>query len=243
VTAELERRWETALQELQRTDEDCQRFQAAQPAVVAFDPAPRAAFAVVARGIPELWRQGLLAPQHKKALLRCLIDKVVIHRSAPDTIHTRIVWRGGDTTITDIPIGASSLARLSCAAELEHDVLELAGQGQPDEAIAEELTRRGYRSPREMKVIPKRARAIRLKHRLPRPRPGSPSRRLASKLTLPQVARLLDVPLQWLYQRIERGVIHVPLPPEQKLYLFPDAPEALALLQQLKSGLMQRVRL
>ena len=68
-------------------------------------------------------------------------------------------------------------------------------------------------------------------------------RRLAGKLTLPQVARRLDVPPHWIYQRIERGVIDVPLHPQRKLYVFPDTPEALALLQQLKDGLIESVRL
>ncbi|HEV3263600.1 MAG TPA: recombinase family protein [Gemmataceae bacterium] len=243
VTAELEKRWEMALRELKSAEEEWQRLQVAQAAAGTIDPSLRAAFADVARGLPELWRQGRLSHQHRKALLRCLIDKVILHRSAPDTIHTRIVWRGGDTTTTDIPIVVSSVARLSCGQELERVALELARQGLSDEVIAEELTRRGYRSPRETKVIPSTVRGLRLKHRLLRPRPGSRPRRMAGKLTLPQVARLLSVPLHWLYQRIERGVIEVPLHPERKLYLFPDTPEALALLQQLKAGLIESVRL
>jgi hypothetical protein len=142
-----------------------------------------------------------------------------------------------------VPIVVAAVARLSCGPALEQAALELARQGQSDEAIAEELTRRGYRSPRELRVIPATVRGIRLKHRLLRPRPGSRPRRLAGQLTLPQVARRLDVPLHWLYQRIERGVIDVPLHPQRKLYVFPDTPEALALLQQLKAGLIESVRL
>src|SRR5262249_30468931 len=94
VTAGIEKRWGTALQELKRAEEEWQRFQAGQREAIAVDPALRAAFADVGRGVPELWRQGLLAPPQKKALLRCLIDKVVTHRSAPDTIQVRLVWRG-----------------------------------------------------------------------------------------------------------------------------------------------------
>ena len=243
VTAELEKRWEMALQELKRAEQEWQRSQAQPEAADTIDPALRHAFADVARGVPELWRQGALGPRHQKALLRCLIDKVVIHRAAADTIQTRIVWRGGDVTETQLPIVVASIARLSCGRELEQAALELARQGQSDETIAEELTRRGYRSPRATKVIATTVRGMRLKHRLLRPRPGSRPRRMAGKLTLPQVARLLDVPLHWLYQRIGRGVIEVPLHPGRKLYLFPDTPEALALLQQLKAGLIERVRL
>jgi hypothetical protein len=175
-------------------------------------------------------------------LLRCLIDKVVIHRSAPDTIRTRIVWRGGACTEAEIPIRVPSVARLSCGAELERAVLELAREGHSDERITQELTGRGYRSPRDVQVIVGTVRGIRLKHRLLRPRPGSRPRRVPGELTVPQMARTLGVSVYWLYPRIERGLIEVPYDPERKLYLFPDDPETVGLLQQLKAGRVHRVR-
>lgn len=168
VTAELEKRWEMALQDLKRAEEDWQRLTAQQAKSIVIDPALRGAFEDAARGIPELWRQGLLAPQHKKALLRCLIDKVVIHRASPDNVRTRIVWRGGETTHFDVPIVVGSLARLSCVQEMERVSVELFQQGRSDQDIAAELTRRGYRSPRQLTVIPATVRTIRLKHGLHR---------------------------------------------------------------------------
>jgi len=243
VTAELEKRWETALQDLKRAEEDWQRLTAQPAKSIAIDPELHAAFTDAARGIPELWQQGLLSQQHKKALLRCLIDKVAIHRLAPDTVQTRIVWRGGDTTSFDVPVAVASIARLSCAQEMEPIALELFRQGQSDEEIAAELTRRGYRSPRELTVIPSTVRTIRINHGLRRPRPGSKPRRIPGKLTVPQLIKVLDVPLHWVYQRIERGEIQVSLDPERKLYLFPDTPEAIAQLKKLKAGRIQSVRL
>ena len=94
VTAELERRWEAALRELKEAEETFQREQQQPPAPEALSPEEREAFLQAGRKIPELWRQGLLSPQQQKAFLRCLIDKVVVHRSAPDTLQVRIVWRG-----------------------------------------------------------------------------------------------------------------------------------------------------
>jgi DNA invertase Pin-like site-specific DNA recombinase len=243
VTAELEKRWETALQDLKHAEEEWQRLMARPAQSITIDPALRQAFADAARGIPELWHQGLLSQQHKKALLRCLIDKVVIHRAVPDTVRTRIVWRGGQATSFDLPVPVASVARLSCAEEMERVAVELFGQGQSDEEIASELTRRGYRSPRELTVIPSTVRTIRLKHGLRRPRPGSRPRQIPGKLTVPQLVKVLDVPLHWVYQRIERGEIQVPLDPERKLYLFPDTPEAIAQLKKLKAGRIQSVRL
>jgi len=243
VTAELEKRWETALQDLKRAEEDWQRLIAQQAKAITIDPELRAAFADAARGIPELWRQGLLSQQHKKALLRCLIDKVVIHRSAPDIVQTRIVWRGGATTSFDVPVAVASVARLSCAPEMEPVAVELFRQGKSDEDIAAELTRRGFRSPRELTVIPSTVRTIRLNHGLRRPRPGSKPRQIPGKLTVPQLVKVLGVPLHWAYQRIERGEIEIALDPDRKLYLFPDTPEAIAQLKKLKAGRVHRVRL
>jgi hypothetical protein len=57
------------------------------------------------------------------------------------------------------------------------------------------------------------------------------------------MARKLDVPVHWLYQRIEHGAIVVPFDSDRKLYLFPDTSEALALLRRLKEGRIKNVRL
>src|SRR6266446_8963982 len=59
VTAELEKRWETALQDLKHAEEDWQRLTAQPAKSIAIDPELRAAFTDAARGIPELWQQGL----------------------------------------------------------------------------------------------------------------------------------------------------------------------------------------
>lgn len=70
-----------------------------------------------------------------------------MHRSRRDQVHTRIVWKGGDTTTIQVPIAVGSLAELSHGAELEQQVLTLYRQGYNDQAIAQQLTAKGYRSP------------------------------------------------------------------------------------------------
>ena len=79
--------------------------------------------------MPELWHQDLLSREQKKAFLRCLIDKVVAHRTAADTVRVRIVWKGGDTTTADLPVTVGALARLSFGVEMEQRVLGLARAG------------------------------------------------------------------------------------------------------------------
>lgn len=114
---------------------------------------------------------------------------------------------------------------------------------QYDEQIAVELTRRGYRSPRELTVIPSTVRTIWLNHGLRRrPQPVSKPRSIPRKLTVLQLIKVLDMPLHWVYMRIERGEIQIVLDPERKVYLFPDMPEAIAQMKKLKAGRIQSVR-
>jgi hypothetical protein len=242
VAAELERRWETALRELKEAEERFQREQQRPQTLEGLSPDEREAFLQAGRTIPELWHQGRLSPQQQKAFLRSLIDKVVVHRTAPDTLQVRIVWRGGDTTAATLPVTVGSLARLSSAEEMEKEILKLAEQGQTDEEIAALLTRSGYRSPRHAIVLPSTVRILRLRHRLFRQRSQSHPRRIPGSLTVSQVARGLGIRSHWIYDRIHNGTIQVALDSKTHLYLFPDQPKTMTLFKQLRAGKLQKLR-
>ncbi|HEY2810765.1 MAG TPA: hypothetical protein VGJ00_05200 [Rhabdochlamydiaceae bacterium] len=49
-------------------------------ALLAISPDLQRAFQAVGHHLPSLWQQGHVRQPHKKALLRTLIDKVVVHR-------------------------------------------------------------------------------------------------------------------------------------------------------------------
>jgi DNA invertase Pin-like site-specific DNA recombinase len=210
VAAELEHRWEEALRALKRAEEsDTQQRQSTQT------PAPlseelREAFTAIGQKLPLIWHQGILTQQNKKALLRCLIDKVVIQRLAPDCVQARIVWRGGDTTTLEVPVSTNSSARLSKATEMENIILELSRQGKSDEEIAQHLTALGHRSPRQPDlVLPNTVKCIRLKHRVFQKRSQSHPRRVTGCLTVPQIASELDVTPHWMYHLIDNGRIQI----------------------------------
>ena len=203
----------------------------------------REAFTAIGQKLPLIWHQGILTQQNKKALLRCLIDKVVIHRLAPDCVQARIVWRGGDTTTLEVPVSTNSSARLSKAAEMEEVILELSRQGKSDEEIAQYLTTLGHRSPRQPDfVLPNTVRCIRLKHRVFQKRSQSHPRRVAGYLTVPQIASELDITPFWIYHLIDNGRIQIVKDPQTGLYLFPDKPDTLEMFKQLKNGSVQNLR-
>lgn len=242
VASELEKRWETALRDLH--DAEARREAAEQQprGPEALSPEEREAFVQAGPKIPDLWRQGCLTPQQQKAFLRCLIDKVVVHRSAPDTLQVRIVWRGGDTTAAAVPVTVGSLARLSSAKRMETAILRLAKAGHTDAEIAAVLTQQGHRSPKHATVLPSTVRILRLRHRLFRKRSQSHPRRIPGRLTVPQLARALGITKHWIYDRIHNGTIHVARDRRTHLYLFPDQPKTLTLFKQLQGGKLHQLR-
>lgn len=243
VAAELERRWEQALRQLKQAQELMQEESSViQPASI-LSPTLRAALADLGKKLPDIWNIGVLSREHQKALLRCLIDKVVVHRPVHDRVRVRIVWRGGATTTTDIPVAIGSFEGLAAAQELEENILALVSEGHSDQEIAQAMTAEGYRSPRREVVIESTVRNLRLKHRIVRERRQSHPHRPAGHLSVAQVAQLLGVAEHWIYARIYRGQIQVARDTVSRLYLFPDRPDTLRHLQQLQAGTVETVRL
>jgi hypothetical protein len=245
VAAELEQRWEAALQALHEAREQYARLQPRpehDQASVEVPPHLREAFHSLGQALPTLWHQDTFSRAQRKALLRCLIDKVVLDRRAPDTIATRIVWRGGAVSELAVPCTVGTLRDVTGFAQLEAQILRLEAQGHSDAAIAERLTAQGWRSPQRPRVLASTVQTLRLRHgRLPRYR-GPRPRRVLGFLTVSQLATALGVKAHWLYHLSSRGRISVERDEASGLYLFPDRPETLAALRQLRDGQITEFR-
>jgi Recombinase/Recombinase zinc beta ribbon domain len=243
VAAELERRWEAALQALQEAQEHYARLLRQAPEeAMAIPPTLREAFSTLGASLPTLWHQDTLSRAQRKALLRCLLEKVVLDRRTPDTITTRIVWRGGAVSELEVPCTVGTLRDLTGFAQMEAQVLRLEAQGHADEDIAQRLTSQGFRSPQRPRVLSSTVRTIRLRHgRLHRYR-GPRPRRVPHSLTVPQIATAVGVKPHWVYHLIRRGRIVVSRDEASGLYLFPDGAETLAAFRQLRDGHITELR-
>ena len=242
VAAELEKRWESALAELKQAEEAEATRHVSPASLLAISPELQTAFQAIGHHLPTLWQQGRIRQQHKKALLRTLIDKVVVHRLARDQMQARIVWKGGETTTLLIPVPIGTFKDLAGAETMEHIIVERSAAGILDEAIAQELTELGYRSPMGLVVLPSTVRGIRLKHRLFQKRSQSHPRRIEGALTISQIATTLDIDPHWIYDRIHNGTIQVDKDPKTRLFLFPDDPTTLEQFRHLHSGKFQNLR-
>ena len=232
VTNELERRWEVSLRELKSAEEELDRLRQDAPSYIIPEDLLEVLRDVGPR-LPELWHAKLLSDAQKKALLRSLIDKVVIHRLAPDQVQTRVVWRGGATTSDVVRVTVGKFAWLSGAAEMEATIKRMPEEGHSDAAIAEHLTAAGHRSPRADKVLESTVRLTRLRLGILRTAHQSHPRRVEGFLTIPQLAKKLGVKRWWISDRIHNGTIKAKMDEKKRCYLFPDTPATLAELKGL----------
>jgi hypothetical protein len=124
VAAALETRWNDALTAFKRAEEAVVHSQEPSRPLIPLSQELQTAFKAIGQHLPTLWRQGFLSKPQKKALLRCLIDKVVLQRPTPEQVQARIVWRGGETSTLSIPVPVGSLKDLAGADRMERIVLE-----------------------------------------------------------------------------------------------------------------------
>jgi hypothetical protein len=241
VAAELERRWETALRDLQQAEATIQDRPQSQVTAEDIPADLQAAFSRLGQRLPKLWPTEVLSRTQKKAWLRCLLAKVVVHRVGRDQVQIRIVWRGEEVTECMIPIPVGSLADLSTGHELEARVLQLHHAGKTDDDIVRELSAAGFRSPMHQELLVSTVRGLRLKHRCFQTRHQSHPRSVEGSLTVTQIAQRLGLSVHWLYDRIHNGQIQLPKDPTTQLLLFPDHPSTLERLTQLRAGLLQHV--
>src|SRR6185503_19997946 len=109
------------------------------------DPRLRAKVVSLGQRLPQLSADPSVSREHRKALLRCLIDKVVLRRAGRDSAEVRIVWRGGETTELKVLLPVNAVAALPRYGEMEQQVLALARAGFDDVEIARQLTAEGHR--------------------------------------------------------------------------------------------------
>src|SRR5437588_1893111 len=234
VTAELEKRWEAALAALREAE---QATPAQPPPALMLDPAMRKTLEQVGTRLTRLWPE--LSTARRKELLRCLIDKVVLHRAPSDAVQVRVVWKGGAFSGTAVAVPVKTLERLSQCKQMQQEVLRLSAQGHGDAEVARRLSRAGFRSPSCAAVLPSTVREIRLRHGVLLHPGQSRPRNVAGYLTVTALAKKLGILSHRVYDRIHSGVIRVRKDNPSRTYLIPDNQKTLKQFRQLLSGKLQ----
>jgi hypothetical protein len=245
VAAELERRWEAALVELRRAENELASRRTAPPAAEGAPVPPRLRAQVIAIGqrLPEVWADPGVRREHRKALLRCLIEKVVMRRADGDRAMVRIVWRGGAVTELEVKLPVTALAALPRHREMVARVRELALSGVRDTEIARRLTAEGHRSPgRAAEELPNTVRGIRRRQGIKQIAEPTRWPLVAGYLTITQATARLGLPKNWLRGQIRRGAVRTRRETSGR-YLFPDGESTFEALRQLREKTIRRIDL
>jgi DNA invertase Pin-like site-specific DNA recombinase len=147
VARELERRWEQLLTALRQLEEDYARFQAEQPR--ALTAAERERIQALAADLPALWASPTTRGADRRAVIRLLLEQVVLtRRGNTELIDVAVRWRGGAEGRYVVRQRLRSYRDLGQYEELKAAVTRLRGQGLTGEQIAEALNREGFVLPR-----------------------------------------------------------------------------------------------
>jgi hypothetical protein len=145
VGRELERRWEAALQEQRRVEDDYEAFLGRHP--TRLTAADREAIRLMAADLPALSEAASTRPEDRKAILRHLIERAIVTvRGESEYLDLTIVWAGGGTSQHELVRPVCRFEQLRDHERLLERIVELRRSGLIARRIAERLNAEGWNS-------------------------------------------------------------------------------------------------
>jgi hypothetical protein len=163
AAAELEREWDDRLRALRQAEEAAERF-AHEPDEPTLTPELRHQLLHLSQCLPDLWLRPQLRHPQRKALLRSLIARVMVKRTAADRVEVKIIWASGHFSegIVIAPVG--SQRHVTGYDTMVERTRQLWAEGYSDLQIADVLSREGFRSAQRETVLAKTVMKIRHRH-------------------------------------------------------------------------------
>ena len=201
VGAELERRWNERLAEVQRQEERVASIADARPE--ALSSAERDRLLALGADLETVWTHPGATAQTRKRIVRAVLEEIVV-KLAAEHIELLLHWRGGDHTHLSVPRNRTGQHRWCTDATVGDLIRGLAHQ-LPDRAIAATLNRLGKQTGRGNAWTEARVRTFRSQHRVPAHRPGEMAER--GELTLKDAADRLGVSTMTVLRFIGDGTL------------------------------------
>ena len=201
VGAELERRWNERLAEVQRQEERVASIADARPE--ALSSAERDRLLALGADLETVWTHPGATAQTRKRIVRAVLEEIVV-KLAAEHIELLLHWRGGDHTHLSVPRNRTGQHRWCTDATVGDLIRGLAHQ-LPDRAIAATLNRLGKQTGRGNAWTEARVRTFQSQHRVPAHRPGEMAER--GELTLKDAADRLGVSTMTVLRFIGDGTL------------------------------------
>ena len=143
VARTLERRWEDSLCQQRQLREEYDRFLVSTPASLSDSDAERIRAAT--QNMSALWNAPHTTPEDRKAIVRCLVDQVVVHvEQNSEHVDVSIRWHGGFTSQHQIVRPVGRYTQLRDYDLLIASIKTLHQEGKSVPAIVERLNQEGF---------------------------------------------------------------------------------------------------
>jgi DNA invertase Pin-like site-specific DNA recombinase len=154
VARELERRWEEALKEQRRLEEEYARFCRSQPE--GLSAVEREQIRSLAQEVPALWQAATTMPADRQRIVRLLLEEVrVTVQGESERVEVLIRWAGGQSSRHEIVRPVKCYEQMSDYARLLNRIDELRKEGRTLVEMAEQLNQEGFRPPKRAAAFTK----------------------------------------------------------------------------------------
>jgi DNA invertase Pin-like site-specific DNA recombinase len=143
VARTLEARWDESLRNERQLREEYDRFLQQTPTTLS--DADRARIRALSADITTLWRAPQTAAADRKEIIRCLVERVVVHvQPKSEHVDVTIHWHGGFTSQHEIVRPVGTFKQLSDYDHLIERIAQLRRDGNTYTAIAVQLNTEGF---------------------------------------------------------------------------------------------------
>lgn len=227
----LEAQWEEALRKQHELEEEWRRF--ARGAPLQLSDEERHRIAALSQDIEALWGAANTTNADRKEIVRCLIDRVVVHVNRnSERVDVTIHWQEGFTSQHELMRPVRSYRQLAAADQLSQRVSELRHAGNTAKQIAEQLNREGYSPPQRCSPF-RKEQVWRLLKGCGLTKDLDSVQLAAHEWRLPTLARHLGVPLTKMRTWAHKGWVHARQTPTQGLWIVWADPEEIERLRRL----------
>jgi DNA invertase Pin-like site-specific DNA recombinase len=220
----LEAKWEETLRKQHEVEEKWRRFTEGTPQQLSDEERQR--ICALSENVGALWNAVGTTNGDRKEILRCLIERVVVHvKQDSEHVDVTVHWQEGFTSQHALLRPVQSYENMATAENLRERITELRQAKNSARQIARQLNQEGYAPPRRENPFSREQVWLLLR------RYGLTKRQDVVSLEehewrLPQLARCLGVPVKRLQYWTRKGWTHARQTPTQRLWIiWADADE------------------
>lgn len=237
VASTLERAWEEGLKNQVQLETDYGRFQHEQPRQLSAEDRQR--IQTLTENLPHLWHAETTTGADRRAVVRELIERVVLSRfKGGSEVRVEVHWWGGIISHHEVRHRLHRASDLSNYKDLCDRVRELRGQGKTGDEIADVLNEDGFHPARGDAFTGHQVRRLMVQLALsPTSRGVNPTTSLGKgERWLPDFAREIKEPVIVVHRWRWSGWVHTrQLPGEKSRWVVWADADEIARLKQLRA--------